>query len=93
MQYYQGDLQNLANYFYQAGRPVEYGSSRIVKLMDLNTDMQEYHAKAGSNSMFDFSRGDPLANTHITDMHKDAGANLNFHGSSGAQEMGVINRF
>ena len=61
--------------------------------MDLKTDMSEYHAKSGSNSMFDFSKGDPLKNTNIKDMHKDAGANLNFHGSTGKQEMGVVDRF
>ena len=80
MQYYVPDLENLR---YAGYNP----------LMNLATDMNEYHAKSGSNSMFDFSKGDPLKNTNIQDMHKDAGANLNFHGATGNQEMGVINRF
>ena len=46
--------------------------------------------------MFDFSKGDPLANfrlQNLIDMHKEAGAKLNFNGATGAQEMGVVNHF
>ena len=62
-------------------------------LMNLNTAVGEYHARAGSTTMMDFSRGDPLANTKVNDMHKDAGARIAFNGSTGKQELGVIDRF
>ena len=40
--------------------------------------------------MFDFNNGDPMANTKVNDMHKEAGASIDFSGASGKQEIGVI---
>ena len=97
MQYYTPELESLMVQpsMYQppltVHRPRDFVPS--FRLMDLATDMNEYHAKKGSNSMFDFSKGDPLKNTNIKDLHKDAGAHLNFHGATGKQEIGVVNKF
>ena len=99
MQYYTPEFENLDiqhSMFAQPhliNRPMGYKPRGQFRLMDLATDMNEYHAKKGSNLMFDFSKGDPLKNTNIKDLHKDAGAHLNFHGASGKQEMGVVNKF
>ena len=61
--------------------------------MNLESNMKEFHAKAGSATVFDFAKGDPLATTNVNDLHKDAGAQLAFSGSSGKQEQGVTGRF
>ena len=62
---------------------------RYMDLANLNTDVKEYHAKSGSNSIFDFSKGDPLATTTVTDLHKDKGAALSFNGATADQQQGV----
>ena len=56
------------------------------------TSINEFEAKKGSETMFDFQNGDPLANTHIKDMHMKAGANIDFAGASGKQELGIANQ-
>ena len=61
--------------------------------MNLRSRMNEYEARAGSNTMMDFSKGDPLKNTNVNDMHKQAGAKISFNGANGSQQMGVIDRF
>ena len=61
--------------------------------MNLRSNMNEYHAQSGSNTMFDFKKGNPLATTNVNDMHKDAGAKLSFNGATGNQQMGVVNQF
>ena len=70
-----------------------YQLNSNMRLMNLETDIKEYHAGAGSETMFDFSKGDPLAGTHIDDMHKTAGANIDFTGATGQQELGVVDQF
>ena len=57
------------------------------------TSIKEFEAKKGSQTMFDFQNGDPMANTKIKDMHMKAGANVDFAGASGKQELGVMNQF
>merc|ERR1712178_91047 len=57
------------------------------------TNVNEFEAKKGSETMFDFKNGDPLANSNIKDMHMKAGASVDFNGASGKQEMGVMNKF
>ena len=66
---------------------------RPMNLMNLNSNVNEYHAKAGSATVFDFAKGDPLATTSVNDLHKDAGAKLHFSGSTGKQELGVTGKF
>ena len=61
--------------------------------MNIETNVKEYHAGKGSETMFDFSKGDPLAGTTVTDMHKSAGANIDFNGATGNQEIGVVDQF
>ena len=56
------------------------------------TSINEFEAKKGSQTMFDFKNGDPLANTHVKDMHMRAGAKIDFAGASGKQEMGVMDQ-
>ena len=62
-------------------------------LQNLKTEIAEYEAKKGSQTMFDFNNGDPLKGTHVADMHKQAGASINFSGASGKQELGGIDQF
>merc|ERR1712054_655320 len=57
------------------------------------TNIKEFEAKAGSEVMMDFNNGDPLANTDINDMHMKKGASIDFSGSTGEQELGVMDRF
>ena len=64
-----------------------------MNLMNLVSNMNEYHAKDGSSTVFDFAKGDPLATTSVTDLHKDAGGNLVFANSNGKQDIGVVDRF
>ena len=59
-------------------------------LQNLKNTVAEYEAKSGSETMFDFNNGDPMANTKVNDMHKEAGASIDFSGASGKQEIGVI---
>ena len=56
------------------------------------TTVNEFEAKKGSSTMFDFKNGDPLANTKIKDMHMKAGAAVDFNGANGKQEMGITNQ-
>ena len=51
------------------------------------TNVNEYEAKAGSETMMDFNNGDPLANTNINDMHMKKGASVDFSGATGQQEL------
>ena len=51
--------------------------------MNLVNNIGEYHAGAGSETMFDFANGDPLAGTNIADMHKSAGASIDFNNATG----------
>ena len=57
------------------------------------TNIKEFEAKAGSQTMFDFNNGDPLANTDVTDMHMQKGAAIDFDGASGKQEVAVLGKF
>ena len=57
------------------------------------TNINEFEAKAGSETMFDYNNGDPLANTDITDMHMQKGAAIDFSGASGKQEVAVLDNF
>ena len=57
------------------------------------TNIKEFEAKAGSETMFDYNNGDPLANTDITDMHMQKGAAIDFSGASGKQEVAVLDTF
>ena len=61
--------------------------------MNLETDVKEFDAKKGSETEFDFSKGDPLADTNITDMHKEAGADIDFNDATTDQKLGVIDKF
>ena len=66
----------------------------LMNLKDTKgTNVKEFEAKKGSETMMDFSHGDPLANSKIGDMHMKAGASIDFNGASGKQEMGVMNKF
>ena len=66
----------------------------LMNLADIKgTQINEFEAKKGSETMFDFQNGDPLANTNIDDMHMKAGASIDFNGATGMQEVGVMNRF
>ena len=97
------DLKNLHNLPKMiGGHPIRLmdDSVRFVKLddsirplMNLATDVKEYHAKKGSATVFDFKMGDPLKTTKVNDLHKDAGAQLHFSGSNGKQELGVTRKF
>ena len=62
-------------------------------LQNLVTDVHEFHAKDGSNTIFDFNKGDPLATTTVNDLHKDKGAQLSFAGATANQQQGVTGRF
>ena len=57
------------------------------------TNVKEYEAKAGSETMMDFNNGNPLGNTKIDDMHMKKGASVDFSGATADQEMGVMNQF
>ena len=71
-----------------------YPTFGLMNLADIKgTQINEFEAKKGSETMFDFQNGDPLANTNIDDMHMKAGASIDFNGASGMQEIGVMNRF
>ena len=49
------------------------------------TNVNEFEAKKGSETMFDFNNGDPLANTNMGKMSMEAGAGVNFSGETGKQ--------
>ena len=57
------------------------------------TNIKEFEAKAGSETMFDYNNGDPLANTDITDMHMKKGAAIDFSGATGKKEVAVLDTF
>jgi len=57
------------------------------------TNINEFEAKAGSQTMMDFTNGNPLANSDIKDMHMKKGASIDFAGASGKQEVNVMNKF
>eukprot|EP00355_Strombidium_rassoulzadegani_P003253 CAMPEP_0168612646 /NCGR_PEP_ID=MMETSP0449_2-20121227/3029_1 /TAXON_ID=1082188 /ORGANISM="Strombidium rassoulzadegani, Strain ras09" /LENGTH=83 /DNA_ID=CAMNT_0008653227 /DNA_START=24 /DNA_END=271 /DNA_ORIENTATION=- len=52
-----------------------------VMLEDLATDVSHYHADKGSDTYFDFRKGDPLAASKVGKLSKSAGANINFAGA------------
>jgi hypothetical protein len=56
----------------------------INRLINLETDIKAYDAKKGSETMFDYSKGDPFADTNIGEMSKEAGANIDYTGATGA---------
>ena len=58
-------------------------------LLNLNTEIGAFHGKAGSDTVFDYSKGDPLAASNVGKMSKEAGANLHFNGANGHQQLGV----
>ena len=66
---------------------------QYMGLANLASNVNEYHAKSGSNSIFDFSKGDPLATTTVNDLHKDKGAALRFNEASADQQQGVTGKF
>ena len=55
------------------------------QLQNLQTDIGEYSAKAGSTSIFDYSNGDPFGVNKVLDLHKEAGAKIHFNGATGNQ--------
>ena len=63
------------------------------QLQNLQTDIGEYSAKAGSTSIFDYSNGDPFSVNKALDMHKEAGAKLHFNGATGNQQATVMGQF
>ena len=71
--------------------------SKQLMLMNLattkGTNIKEFDAKAGSETMMDFNNGDPLANTKINDMHMHKGSSVDFSGATGEQELGVMDQF
>mmetsp|Transcript_13535 Transcript_13535/g.23047 ORF Transcript_13535/g.23047 Transcript_13535/m.23047 type:complete len:182 (-) Transcript_13535:55-600(-) len=64
-----------------------------VMLEDLATDIGHFHADKGSDTYFDYRKGDPLAASNIGKLSKSAGGNIHFKGASGRQENGVVDRF
>ena len=64
-----------------------------VPLMNLITDVDHYHGAAGSDTYFDYRRGDPTAASSTEKYSKDAGHNLHFIGSTGSQEAEVVGKF
>ena len=81
-------MNTVDNMWSTAGSTTNFGL-----LMNLVNNVNEYDAKKGSETMFDYSKGDPLAGTKITDMHKEAGASIDFNGATGTQEVGVTDKF
>ena len=61
--------------------------------MNLDTDIEHYHGEAGSDTYFDYRRGDPTEASQISKYSKDAGHNLHFVGSTGNQEHEVVSKF
>ena len=64
----------------------KYGKGKLQNLSETQgTNINEFEAKAGSETMFDYNNGDPLANTDVTDMHMQKGAAIDFDGASGSR--------
>eukprot|EP00356_Strombidium_inclinatum_P005453 CAMPEP_0170486540 /NCGR_PEP_ID=MMETSP0208-20121228/5521_1 /TAXON_ID=197538 /ORGANISM="Strombidium inclinatum, Strain S3" /LENGTH=132 /DNA_ID=CAMNT_0010760505 /DNA_START=49 /DNA_END=447 /DNA_ORIENTATION=+ len=64
-----------------------------VYLVNLETVANTYTAEPGSNTVFDFKNGNPLADTKVGTFRKEAGANLDFVDASGKQQMGIVDKF
>merc|ERR1712167_232114 len=75
------------------------GTMNLEQLMDyiemenLKTDIGKFHAKGGSDTVFDYSKGNPLASSNVGKLSKEAGAKLHFNGASGHDQLDVTGKF
>ena len=62
-------------------------------LVNLESVMNQFTANAGSDTVFDFKNGDPLAATNIGSLRKEKDGRLHFAGANGHTQAAVVDRF